>query len=163
MSSNLTELYNTAMFIVSAALLNETVQAKAIQFFGKKLRGYIGGIDTFNETDQEARYPYLQVTPTNLETTNGHRVITVHAQLAIRADRWGDSTKPVYSDQNWNFPLQVGAYVEMFDLVQAVEDAIREENIGSVIDSIDYEFDLENQYPVQVADMTITVSDLEAF
>ena len=158
----LENLWQIVWAVASAALYSDAVQDKAQAFWGRKLRAYVGGVDTFNADAPEERFPYLAVYPVSTDSTNGNRVSTIRAELCIRADTWGDSTKPPLREAE-NMPLQFGMGINLSELADAVEASIRAADLGAVLEGVRVEMDLQNQYLVQTASFDLEFSDTQTF
>ena len=159
---NLTQLWQIASFVANAPILDATVQGYAEGFWGKRLRAYVGGVDTFNADTPEERFPYICAVPVSTDSTNGNRTSIVRAEIAVRADAWRDSTKPPLREAG-SMPLEVGCGSMLSVFADAVEDSIRAANLGAVLEGVRAEMDLQNQYPVQTVTFEIELSDTMTF
>ncbi len=158
----LANLCEIAHSVAAVALVSDTVQANAQAFFGNRLRAYVGGVDTFNADTPEERFPYIVVYPVSTDSTNGNRASVIRVELNVRADRLKDTTKPRLQLAEDSL-LIVGVGLELSTLADSVEEAIRNGNIGAVVEGVRVELDLQNQYPVQSVTFEIELSDTMTF
>ena len=151
------DVYSIAGNIAAVVKNDPEVSAFCVNAFGTELAVYLGGLDTF---DQEDRCPYFLVSPTGYDRENGSRTSTIHATLAIRADGEGDSSKGAVNEDG---VVEVGRGQALLALLDKVEDAIRDASVGAILETTGAELDLTDQYPVQSAELELTLTDIETF
>lgn len=125
--------------------------------FGRNIRVYIGGIDTYIVQPGE-RYPYVLLSPNGSERTNGGRDGTITAEVAIDAQKADDTSKGVAVSG----VCECGMGDVLGDLTNYVEN-IFWNGVGAIPDGSTTDFNLTGQYPIQSANIEFTFKDYETY
>lgn len=125
--------------------------------FGKNIRVYIGGIDTYIVKSGE-RYPYVLLSPQGSDRTNGERNSTITAEVAIDAQKSDDTSK----GQTVSGVQECGMGETLGNLTDLVEKAFWG-GFGAIPDESTTEFNLTGQYPIQSANIEFVFKDYSTF
>lgn len=119
---------------------------------------FVGGVGT--DWERAVEYPYAVVRVESAEQPRGSVTRTVRVRIVSRVDDASASAKPVPIGSR---VLTLAGYDTLGYRVQPIRDALSAADLGAPLESIATEYDAESQFPVQTADLTLSLADAQAF
>lgn len=121
---------------------------------------FVGGIGT--DWQAAPAYPYAVVAPSAQDRERGNTTRAIRIRIVARSADFAAKPAPMPGDETGRV-FAVGALAQLSALVEAVSDALAEAHVGAPVESISTSYDTEPQAPVETAEITLSLSDAQAF
>lgn len=140
-----------------AATIADIVTAQGAPVFAAV---FVGGVGT--DWQAPPVYPYAVVGPQNANMERGGTTRDIRVRVAVRGEDYAAKPEPMLGDETGRV-FAVGALPQLSALVEAVSDALSHAPLGAPVESISTAYDTEPQAPVETAEITLSLSDEQAF
>lgn len=121
---------------------------------------FVGGIGT--DWQAAPANPYAVVAPSAQDRERGGTTRAVRVRIAVRGEDFAAKPATMPGDETGRV-FAVGALPQLSALVEAVSDALAHADLGAPVESISAAYDTEPQSPVETAEITLSLSDAQAF